>query len=449
VVDAAAVEHEVVVVVVPIAGRLPGDASRVANDHVRVVELAPTPMPTADSVAAMLAQSTPVVAVVAVRLGVALLAAGLADRLGAALVVDADDDDVAFHLQAGDNAAADHWREVGAAVLPRAGVVLVASPTDAQPMAARYDLAHVAVVPNAVELPARVLPTAPGTHRLLMMANFTYAPNVDGAVWFVTTVLPLLDDSWHLVLVGSAAPEVEALAGHRVTVTGWVPDVCSHYDDAAVVIAPLHQGSGTRIKILEAFAQCRPVVATSVAVTGIDAVADVHLLVADDAADFAAAVMAAADPVDSTALVDAAAKQVHEHYRRSKVVDELVLLLRRVANSPAPPVTSPASVVVGKDEPMVPPPPPDADRSDSSAGPRTVVGLDVNEVDDGLVIYDGERDRVHYLNPTAGVVFALCDGTVGEHELGAHARRALGADEPTDADVAECLASLRREGLVT
>ena len=82
-------------------------------------------------------------------------------------------------------------------------------------------------------------------------------------------------------------------------------------------------------------------------------------------------------------------------------------------------------------------------------GPQAAPGLDVNEVEDGLVIYDGDRDRVHYLNPTAGVVFALCDGAHAESDLGSLVRDVFGdAEQPSDGEVAACLAQLRDEGLV-
>ncbi len=87
-------------------------------------------------------------------------------------------------------------------------------------------------------------------------------------------------------------------------------------------------------------------------------------------------------------------------------------------------------------------------RERSDTGPLSREGLDVNEVDDGLVIYDGDRDRVHYLNPTAGVVFALCDGTNPEAALAGIVRESYGTPEPSDDEVAECLSKLRSEGLV-
>lgn len=43
--------------------------------------------------------------------------------------------------------------------------------------------------------------------------------------------------------------------------------------------------------------------------------------------------------------------------------------------------------------------------------PRRVDALEINEAEDGLVIYDPAGDMVHHLNPSAAVIFDLCDGT--------------------------------------
>jgi hypothetical protein len=37
-------------------------------------------------------------------------------------------------------------------------------------------------------------------------------------------------------------------------------------------------------------------------------------------------------------------------------------------------------------------------------------GLEVNEVPDGYVVYQVSKDKVHFLNPVAAVIFELCDG---------------------------------------
>ncbi len=80
--------------------------------------------------------------------------------------------------------------------------------------------------------------------------------------------------------------------------------------------------------------------------------------------------------------------------------------------------------------------------------PEPAPGIDVHEVEDGFVIYDGETDRVHYLNPTASVVFSFCDGSRTEAELAELVRAAWSLDAaPTD-DVRTCLAQLRGEGVL-
>lgn len=43
--------------------------------------------------------------------------------------------------------------------------------------------------------------------------------------------------------------------------------------------------------------------------------------------------------------------------------------------------------------------------------PRRLESLEVNEAEDGLVVYDPAHDMVHHLNPSAAVIFDLCDGT--------------------------------------
>jgi polysaccharide biosynthesis protein PslH len=57
------------------------------------------------------------------------------------------------------------------------------------------------------------------------------------------------------------------------------------------MVVPVHSGSGMRVKILEAFGRGIPLVSTTVGVEGIDAVHGKHLLVADDPAEFAGAVV--------------------------------------------------------------------------------------------------------------------------------------------------------------
>jgi hypothetical protein len=83
-----------------------------------------------------------------------------------------------------------------------------------------------------------------------------------------------------------------------------------------------------------------------------------------------------------------------------------------------------------------------------TSGPRSRSNLDVNEVPDGLVIYDGERDRVHYLNATAGLIFCLCTGENAVDAIARQVADAFSLDHLPSQETDSCLADLRREGLI-
>ena len=83
-----------------------------------------------------------------------------------------------------------------------------------------------------------------------------------------------------------------------------------------------------------------------------------------------------------------------------------------------------------------------------TTGPRARSDLDVNEVPDGLVIYDGRRDRVHYLNPTAGLIFCLCTGENAADAIAEQVAEAFSLDQLPSEETESCLADLHREGLI-
>lgn len=79
---------------------------------------------------------------------------------------------------------------------------------------------------------------------------------------------------------------------------------------------------------------------------------------------------------------------------------------------------------------------------------RVVDGVEFTRVPDGAVLYQNERERVHFLNPTAMVVFELCDIGKSAVEIESFLADAFGlADTPKEA-VRECLISLLDEGLI-
>ena len=80
--------------------------------------------------------------------------------------------------------------------------------------------------------------------------------------------------------------------------------------------------------------------------------------------------------------------------------------------------------------------------------PSVIDGLDVNEVKDGLIVYESKWDRVHYLNSTASIVFTLCDGSHTATDIADLIAIAFGLDSPPKVEVDDCLATFSKEGLL-
>lgn len=175
--------------------------------------------------------------------------------------------------------------------------------------------AIVEVVPNGVDI-AEFTPAPPGD-QVVMTGSYTYGPNVEGARRLVARIWPLVRaarPAATLRLVGlegrSALADLAGAPG--VTVVGTVPDVRPELARARVAVAPLDVGGGTRIKILEAFAMARAVVATSLAAEGLAVRNDEHLMIRDDDAGFAAAIVQLLDDAQLAERMGRTARLVAE-----------------------------------------------------------------------------------------------------------------------------------------
>lgn len=157
-----------------------------------------------------------------------------------------------------------------------------------------YVRSRVVVLPNALPMPAPV-PPAPDSEKVevLFVGTLDYFPNAEGIAWFAREVLPAIRKRTRrpvaLRIVGIGfSPLVAALAAlPGVDLVGYAADVRAWYARCRLVVVPIRAGGGTRIKVLEAFALRRPVVATTTGAEGIAARDGEHLLLADDARAFA------------------------------------------------------------------------------------------------------------------------------------------------------------------
>ena len=151
----------------------------------------------------------------------------------------------------------------------------------------------VSVLPNGVDAdffhPAG-LPVMP--REIVFSGMMGFPPNIAAAQYFASQVFPIIrtalpECQWSIV-GGAPSPEVQALAGPGIRVTGFVPDLRPYLEQAAVIVSPLVSGGGIKNKILEAWAMAKAVVATPLGCAGIDASDGVNLLIARSAGEFAA-----------------------------------------------------------------------------------------------------------------------------------------------------------------
>lgn len=171
--------------------------------------------------------------------------------------------------------------------LPRFDAVITMSDYDRQVLKRWLPHVPIEVIPNGVDCTHFVPCLHPATTEktLLFVANFRHPPNVDAVLFLLEQLWPPLKQAFpalRLIIVGpEPPPEVQAAADARLIVTGWVPDVRDYYAQADAVVVPLRFGSGTRLKILEAFAAGVPVVSSSLGIEGIDAEPERHFLQAE------------------------------------------------------------------------------------------------------------------------------------------------------------------------
>tara|TARA_B110000285_G_C15136603_1_gene627381 strand:- start:35 stop:1189 length:1155 start_codon:yes stop_codon:yes gene_type:complete len=124
----------------------------------------------------------------------------------------------------------------------------------------------------------------------LFVGNMSYPPNVDAAVHFVEDILPLIKSkkpNIKVMIAGTTpTPSVKALASHNVTITGFLEDIRSAYNQSKVFVAPLRLGAGLQNKLLEAMSMSIPCITSTLANNALMA-SEKEILVTDNKEEFA------------------------------------------------------------------------------------------------------------------------------------------------------------------
>jgi len=167
-----------------------------------------------------------------------------------------------------------------------------------------------AVVPNGVDTdyfrPQRAKQELQG---IVWTGGMGSPYNADAVDYFLTAIAPVIlqeKPDLPMVFVGERPTKLllkHAASHSNIFATGYVDDVRPYVERAAVFIAPLRSGSGTKLKILNAMAQGKAVVTTTIGAEGIEAVPDKDFIIADEPADFARRVLQfVRDPAAAAAM---------------------------------------------------------------------------------------------------------------------------------------------------
>jgi glycosyltransferase involved in cell wall biosynthesis len=199
------------------------------------------------------------------------------------------------------------WSRYERRVIGTMDRVIVFTESDRRAVESLGNNGAIVKIPLGTTIPAEPLNPYGRDRSVLFVGNFIHPPNVDAAFRLMRSIFPAVHRArpdTRLVIVGANPPDdIQRLARGPITVTGAVESVVPYLDAAAVVVAPIAHGGGMRVKVLEALAAGKAVVASPLAAAGLE-VGDGKqlLLAADDAAFTSATIDLLDDPASRAAL---------------------------------------------------------------------------------------------------------------------------------------------------
>ena len=202
---------------------------------------------------------------------------------------------------------------------------------------------RTAVLPNGVDTDYFTPRPDPDTPGLIYTGGMNMFANRDAVEWFLHAIWPKVRQAVpgvRFFAVGARPSKAVldmAANDPSIEAPGFVPDVRRWVERAAVYVVPLRVGGGTRLKMVDAMAQGKAIVSTTVGAEGIDGRDGVHFVLADDPDDIAAQVVRLLrDPVARESLGKAARLRAEERYAWPMLGKQLATYYSEVAGAPRP-----------------------------------------------------------------------------------------------------------------
>ena len=231
--------------------------------------------------------------------------------------------------------------------------VIAVSADDREQMKQEYGAETVFDVPTGVDTDFFRPSGEPqaSAHNIVFTGSMDWLPNDEAIRYFRREIMPLIKKKVPeatLTVVGrNPTPALMELAkaDPSLIVTGRVDDVRPYIENSAAYIVPLRIGGGTRLKIFEAMAMERAVVSTTIGAEGLPLTDGVELLLADEPAAFADAVVhLLTDKPYATELGQRAAAIVRKNYSWRQVTEKFISICLESAKSVSPAVADGSAI---------------------------------------------------------------------------------------------------------
>ena len=226
-------------------------------------------------------------------------------------------------------------REVEAISLASAATVFCCSIPDKEKLLQVNSEANAYVIPNGVDI-SHFKPFPSGESlqlSLLFTGTMSYFPNEDAVEWFTKDVITPLQKMYPeliFIVTGRDADKLKRINNDAVVEFVSSPeDMRPYFADASIVVVPLRQGSGTRLKILEAAAMQKPVISTRLGAEGLEGLTGDMIRLADTASEF---IQSIKELIEDRCLREKMAANIHQwaitNYSWDRIREEVKVILK-------------------------------------------------------------------------------------------------------------------------
>jgi len=201
--------------------------------------------------------------------------------------------------------------------------------------------ANVESIPNGVDLeyftPDEKITPTPDS--LIFAGGLGWYPNAAAMHFFADTVWPLLKRRRPNIILNvigrDPTPHLKSIAAKDACfrIHGFVDDVRTHLNAAAVYVCPIKDGGGTKLKILDALAMQKAIVADEIACEGIDVINGKNVIFAQSPEQYVEAILKILDSPELRNQLGKAGRQlVSDNYSYREIGARLAGIYASIAS---------------------------------------------------------------------------------------------------------------------